>query len=133
MTFTERLYTNLGSRIDIAVPAWRQEAACRDADPSLFFPEAGVGFDSLLPKARAFCNPCPVRQQCLEDARSFNGTWGIFGGKAFGSNTSAQRFTEAGETVACEGCGTKLVNQKGGRVRKWCSMNCRYEALKEAS
>jgi WhiB family redox-sensing transcriptional regulator len=45
---------------------WRQDAACRDADPELFFPEPGQ-----LPqtaKAKEVCAGCAVRGPCLDAA-----------------------------------------------------------------
>jgi WhiB family redox-sensing transcriptional regulator len=45
---------------------WRQDAACRDADPELFFPEPGQ-----LPqtaKAKEVCAGCAVRGPCLDNA-----------------------------------------------------------------
>jgi WhiB family redox-sensing transcriptional regulator len=45
---------------------WRQDAACRDADPELFFPEPGQ-----LPqtaKAKEVCAGCTVRGPCLDNA-----------------------------------------------------------------
>jgi WhiB family redox-sensing transcriptional regulator len=45
---------------------WRQDAACRDVDPELFFPEPGQ-----LPqvaKAKEVCAGCAVRGPCLENA-----------------------------------------------------------------
>jgi WhiB family redox-sensing transcriptional regulator len=45
---------------------WRQDAACRDADPELFFPDQGQ-----LPqtaKAKEVCAGCAVRGPCLDNA-----------------------------------------------------------------
>jgi WhiB family redox-sensing transcriptional regulator len=45
---------------------WRQDAACRDADPELFFPEPGQ-----LPQvaaAKEVCAGCAVRGPCLDNA-----------------------------------------------------------------
>jgi WhiB family redox-sensing transcriptional regulator len=45
---------------------WRADAACRDADPELFFPEPGQ-----LPqtaKAKEVCAGCAVRGPCLDNA-----------------------------------------------------------------
>jgi WhiB family redox-sensing transcriptional regulator len=45
---------------------WRQDAACRDADPELFFPEPGQ-----LPqtaRAKEVCAGCAVRGPCLDTA-----------------------------------------------------------------
>jgi WhiB family redox-sensing transcriptional regulator len=59
---------------------WRQLAACRHADPELFFPPSasGPGLNQVT-QAKAICAGCPVRQQCLTfalDTRQDHGVWG---------------------------------------------------------
>ncbi len=54
---------------------WRQDAACRDLDTSIFFPET----DDEAAAALAVCAACPVREACLEFAlvtRQDDGVWG---------------------------------------------------------
>lgn len=58
------------------LPAWHREAACRDADPDLFF----VGRGESAAEAKAICAGCPVRPECLEDAIAHDYRFGIFGG-----------------------------------------------------
>lgn len=59
---------------------WWDEAACRNADPNIFFPgHAGI----RAKKAKAICSGCPVKQECLEMALASTGDYeggGIFGG-----------------------------------------------------
>lgn len=55
---------------------WRDRAACRGADLSVFFPGRG---ESAEP-ARQVCAGCPVRHSCLEYALSHGITHGIWGG-----------------------------------------------------
>ncbi len=66
----------------ITVPSrdWRQLAACRHADPELFFPVSmsGPSLDQIT-QAKAICVGCPVRRQCLGfalDTRQNHGVWG---------------------------------------------------------
>jgi WhiB family transcriptional regulator, redox-sensing transcriptional regulator len=50
--------------------SWRQEAACRDKDPSTWFPaqnERVVARGSYA-VAKRICRECPVRQECLDEA-----------------------------------------------------------------
>ena len=59
---------------------WRLLAACRHADPELFFPVSvsGPSLDQLT-QAKAICAGCPVRRQCLAfalDTRQDHGVWG---------------------------------------------------------
>jgi WhiB family redox-sensing transcriptional regulator len=67
---------SVGARSILAHPAtglrplleeegWWDEAACRGHDPADFFPGRGVAVGE---KARAACDGCPVRSQCLTEA-----------------------------------------------------------------
>jgi WhiB family redox-sensing transcriptional regulator len=49
--------------------SWRLAAACRSADPELFFPlsESGQALEQIA-EAKVICAGCPVRRQCLEFA-----------------------------------------------------------------
>ena len=54
---------------------WRQDAACRDLDTAIFFPET----DGAAAAAKAVCATCPVREACLQFAlitRQDDGVWG---------------------------------------------------------
>lgn len=54
---------------------WRQDAACRDLDTAMFFPDT----DKEAGAAQAVCATCPVRVACLEFAlvtRQDDGVWG---------------------------------------------------------
>ena len=59
--------------------SWRSAAACRSADPELFFPlsESGKALEQIA-EAKAICTGCPVRRQCLEFALRTrpHGIWG---------------------------------------------------------
>jgi WhiB family redox-sensing transcriptional regulator len=50
-------------------PEWHRSAACRGADPELFFPVRGV----KPVEALAYCEGCSVRPQCL--ASAFEVAW----------------------------------------------------------
>ncbi len=58
--------------------SWQLQAACRGADPLIFFPSRGE--NSLLLRAKAICQTCPVRQDCLEQALRDGEKHGVFGG-----------------------------------------------------
>ena len=58
-------------------PAWHAIAACRNADPALFFPERGASTDP----AKAPCAACPVLEQCDHYAATVGGhLYGIWAG-----------------------------------------------------
>ena len=59
-------------------PDWFLRAACRGADPDLFFTERGEPTGG----AKATCDLCPVRSECLEHALLTREKFGIWGGKS---------------------------------------------------
>jgi WhiB family redox-sensing transcriptional regulator len=59
---------------------WREDAACRDTDPDLFFPIGTTG-NALrqIDEAKRICRLCPAQIQCLAWAlenRVTDGVWG---------------------------------------------------------
>ena len=70
-----------GAVIEIEYGGWRSRAACRHADPDLFFPE-GTNGPALaqLDEAKRICLSCPVRRQCLTWAVDHDISSGIWGG-----------------------------------------------------
>lgn len=61
---------------------WRQDAACRDLDPDLFFPIGVTGpAVAQIAEAKSVCSSCPVADECLEFAITTNQEFGIWGGK----------------------------------------------------
>lgn len=75
---------------------WKDRAACREADPDLFFPEEGHAAT-----AKAVCRACPVREQCL--LASISGPvkeWGVWGGFAERDRIKVARQYRAGRSVA---------------------------------
>ena len=62
--------------IDIAKLPWGDQAKCLQADPETFFPEKG----GSTRDAKAICQGCPVREECLEYALANDERFGIWGG-----------------------------------------------------
>ncbi|CAM02132.1 transcription factor WhiB [Saccharopolyspora erythraea NRRL 2338] len=60
---------------------WRDQAACLDEDPELFFPVSEVGPGARqAAAAKAVCARCPVRSECLDHALENGLDHGVFGG-----------------------------------------------------
>jgi WhiB family transcriptional regulator, redox-sensing transcriptional regulator len=60
---------------------WRDQAACRDVDPELFFPAGNAGPALLqIGQAKQVCAGCPVRTQCLDWALDSGQEAGVWGG-----------------------------------------------------
>ena len=56
---------------------WQEDAACRGTGPALFYAKRGATEDTEA--ARAICNACPVRVECLAHAvehKEYHGMWG---------------------------------------------------------
>jgi WhiB family transcriptional regulator, redox-sensing transcriptional regulator len=60
---------------------WRTEAACRDVDPELFFPDGDVKSARVQVKAaKLICRGCRVRAICLSWALASGQEAGVWGG-----------------------------------------------------
>jgi WhiB family redox-sensing transcriptional regulator len=55
---------------------WQDHANCADTDPDLFFPARGDSVDD----AKAVCQGCAVRAECLEYALANSEKYGVWGG-----------------------------------------------------
>lgn len=65
-----------GLRVPDTDTAWMASAACLTVeDPDIFFPGRGASHA----EAKAVCNACPVRLDCLEHALRNGETFGIWG------------------------------------------------------
>jgi WhiB family redox-sensing transcriptional regulator len=80
---------------------WRQRAACRDEDPELFFPVSDIGLGARqADQAKAVCDRCPVRAQCLEYALDNGLDYGIFGGTTEAERRELRRKERAAPRAA---------------------------------
>ena len=60
---------------------WWELAACRSADPELFFPISEIGpARRQLTRAKAVCGGCDIRQLCLDYALATRQAHGVWGG-----------------------------------------------------
>lgn len=60
---------------------WRESAACRSAEPELFFPVSSQGQSATETEhAKAVCAGCPVRRECLQFALATRQAYGVWGG-----------------------------------------------------
>ena len=73
--------------------AWQDHAACRGADPELFFPEPGPDMHRKVAEAKAICVACPVRADCGAYALANRERFGIWGGQADRARRATRRRT----------------------------------------
>jgi WhiB family transcriptional regulator, redox-sensing transcriptional regulator len=70
---------------DVARPEntmdWRNDAACKDEDPDVFFPIGTTGIAvEQVEDAKRICAQCLVQEPCLEFALASNQDAGVWGG-----------------------------------------------------
>lgn len=73
---------------------WRKDAACRHADPDLFFPISltGPAWDQIH-EAKRICRTCPVQEPCLAWALRVPDVAGIWGGTTETERRAIRRAT----------------------------------------
>ena len=74
-------------------PDWRADAACREADPELFFPDGEATLARVGVKmAKLICRGCPVSATCLNWALASGQEAGIWGGLTEGERRRLPRY-----------------------------------------
>ena len=70
--------------VRIKISTWQYNALCRQHSSNLFFPPATFekkeDREKREAKAKAVCNGCPVKVNCLEEAKEIEEPFGIWGG-----------------------------------------------------
>jgi WhiB family redox-sensing transcriptional regulator len=62
---------------------WRDLAACRDSEPTLFFPIGTTGpAIEQISAAKVICQACSAKDDCLQYALETNQESGVWGGYA---------------------------------------------------
>ena len=73
---------------------WRNDAACRDEDPELFFPVGTSGPAlSQITQAKAVCRRCPAMSECLTWALESGQDAGVWGGMSEDERRALKRRT----------------------------------------
>lgn len=81
-----------GGRAGRDAPHWRELAACDGEDIEIFFP-IGVAGPAVwqASQAKAICEGCPVREECLSYALWTGQDHGIWGGLTAGERRALRR------------------------------------------
>lgn len=78
--------------------SWRQNAACRDTNPDLFFPVGTTGpAIEQIEAAKAVCQQCEAINACLEYALATNQDSGIWGGTSEEERRKLRRQQQAAQ------------------------------------
>lgn len=81
--------------------AWRVDAACKYLPTELFFPIGhGPRAQAQTGVAKAVCNACSVRPQCLDYAMAANAQYGVFGGMSEEERREVRRHVGHGFELA---------------------------------
>jgi WhiB family redox-sensing transcriptional regulator len=85
--------------LDIATDDWRALSACRDTDPSLFFPigTTGIAVDQIA-SAKGVCETCEVKEPCLLFALETNQDSGVWGGMSEEERRHVRRRARAAQS-----------------------------------
>ena len=89
-------------------PPHLPDAACRGADPALFFPNKDRAGRAALRKALSICRRCPEIERCREYALAGASLVGIWGGLSGGQRVVLGRKFRRGSvdlvsTEVCDG------------------------------
>lgn len=110
--------------------SWHADAACRDMDPAIFYPERGA--NATL--ARRTCARCPVAPQCAQEGESeYFGVWGgttpVDRGKA---RSRGQRLRLL-DVLACTECDARVWAPKQTATTGFRCDQCRADEQAIAS
>lgn len=93
--------------------SWQDQAACRGADPQLFFPERSWDSKDQVAEAKQICASCPVREDCLDRALADNEQWGVWGGL---TQSERRRLRRRPRERRCEICGASFTPTIGTQI-----------------
>jgi len=74
------------------------QVPCRIADPELWFAESPQDVE----RAKALCQTCPLREDCLAGALERREPWGVWGGELFIAGLVVPRKRPRGRPRKCE-------------------------------
>ena len=97
--------------IENVIDDWRHRAACIDAPPNLFVDAADGDQPSQEPyfptaKHLRYCDPCPVRTECLAYALDTRQDYGIWGGL---SSYQRRQLRRPRSRPTCVSCGSGQI------------------------
>jgi|SRR5689334_10957896 len=98
---------------------WRDDAACLDADPDLFFPigTTGPALDQIN-EAKRICLACPVRKPCLAWALELGAASGIWGGTTEDERRAAQSGRPPSQSRPQDG-DSRVIPEPNARITKF--------------
>lgn len=101
--------------------SWLDDAACRGAPISVFYPDQHAG-PRMYDTARWLCNRCPVRTQCLQEAVDLWDTHGFRGGMT-GDERARLSSAVMRTPRRCVVCDERFTPRQASNIN--CSSKCR--------
>lgn len=74
-------------------PQWHLQAACREHDPEIWYPDYTGPVSTI--RAKTVCRECPVRVNCLLEALATGEDFGIWGGTTPQERKNFNRYSSA--------------------------------------
>lgn len=120
------------SQAHLPNPGWEEDINCRNAPTEIFFPvvetASAPGLDVIeeeppypTPEAKALCDRCPVRADCLAYALANDITYGTYGGmSAYQRDLIAKKRARK----HCPGCGSdQIIREERDEVCLSCALS----------
>ena len=118
---------------------WRDESACRDTDPAVFYPTPDPHANArkvrtdLYAAARIVCDGCPVQADCLTEAVTNGDPYGFRAGMTPDQIADMIAKRTGGDTAkVCEMCGGSFTVGAFAGIRRYCGATCASEAQAES-
>lgn len=104
---------------------WADRAACRGVDTNVFYPPSDNHAEQVK-QAKAFCDRCPVKEECKTDALRRSDRHGIWGG------TTHYERQQAPDKI-CTGCGeAKALSEYYARPGRSLGLKSRCKVCENA-
>lgn len=100
--------------------AWQDNAACRGLDHKTWYPERGEV--AAMRAAKAICQTCPVRTECLNYALTNREKEGVWGGLS--GHQRRPMFASLANITVCPVCDGEVISAPG-KHRVTCGDECR--------
>lgn len=118
---------------------WRDESACRDTHPAVFYPTPDPHANARKVRvdpyaaARTICDGCPVQDDCLTEAVVTDDPYGFRAGLTPDQIADMIMQRSGGDTSkVCGMCGGSFTVGAFAGIRRYCGATCASEAQAES-
>ena len=118
---------------------WRDESACRDTHPAVFYPPAAPHANARKNRtdpyaaARTVCDGCPVTADCLTEAVVTGDPYGFRAGLTPDEIGDIIAKRTGGDIAkVCKMCGGPFTVSAFAGIRRYCGPSCASEAQAES-